>query len=648
MLSKFFIDRPVFATVLSIVVTLAGLMAMRALPIAQYPDVIPPEVVVNASYPGASAEDVAETVAAPLETEINGVEDMIYMESTSSDSGMLKITVSFKVGKDPDQATIDVNNRVQAALSQVPETVQRTGVTVRKQSTNVLQVVTLFSPDESFDSTYLSNYMLINVLDPIKRIEGVGDASMFSEEDYSMRIWLDPAKMARYNITATDIKDAISEQNSQFAAGNFGARPYGDADIAFTYTASTAGRFSKPEQFENIILRSEDDGRIFRLKDVARIELGPETYTTEHSYNGQSAVPGAIYLQPGANALETAQRVKEEMGKISDSFPEGIDYAVPFNTTEFIQASIDEVVLTFFVSLVLVLVIVYLFLQNFWATVIPMLAVPVSVIGTFAGIYMLGFSINLLTLFGMILAIGLVVDDAIIVVENVERIMDEEGRNAYDASVQAMREVSGPVIAVVLALNAVFIPVGFLGGLTGQMYSQFAITIAFSMFVSGFVALTLTPALCAILMKPAKKKKNAFFRGFNKGFGKITDIYLWGVNLFLKRAVLGMLFFVATVLATWYISTQVPSGLLPDEDQGYVFAVYQMPPGASLQRTNKAGQKLDELAMDESGIESIVNIPGFDLLSEAPRTWTGIAFLTLHDWGDRSDSSFDILDNMMA
>ncbi len=644
MLSKFFIDRPVFAAVLSIIITLSGVLAMRSLPISQYPDVVPPQVVVRATYPGASAEDIATTVAAPLETAINGVEGMIYMTSTSSDSGEMELDVTFKIGTDPEQATIDVNNRVQSALSQLPSTVQQSGVTVRKQSTSILQVLTLYSPNQKFDTTFISNYMLVNIIDPLKRVDGVGDARLFSTEDYSMRIWLDPAKMARYDITTTDIKNAISEQNSQFAAGSFGARPYGGADIAFTYTASTAGRFSNPKQFKNIILKSTDDGRVLRLKDVARIELGPQSYATQHSFNGQPAVPAAIYLQPGANALATAQRVRDEMKSIGKKLPQGLKYQIPFNTTQFVHASIEEVVFTFFISLMLVIAVIYLFLQNFWATLIPMLAVPVAVVGAFAGIYMLGFSINLLTLFGMVLAIGLVVDDAIIVIENIERIMTEERAPPRQAAIKAMEEVTGPVVAVVLALNAVFVPVGFLGGLSGQMYSQFAITIAVSVVISGFVALTLTPALCALFLKPSKEKKNFFFRKFNQGFQKAANAYLWGVNFLLKRAILGVLMFVGVMVSIWLVSTQVPSGLIPQEDQGYVFAVYQLPPGASLQRTEAVSQKLTKkINKSMPGVQNVISVPGFDFLSRSPRTWAGVAFLTLKDWGDRDSSSFDIV-----
>lgn len=649
MLSKFFIDRPVFACVLAIVITLSGLLAMRSLPISQYPSVVPPEVVVRANYPGASAEDIATTVAAPLETAINGVQDMIYMTSTSADAGSVQLNVTFKIGTDPEQATINVNNRVQSALSQLPQTVQRTGVTVRKQSTSILQVITLYSPDHSYDTKFISNYMLINIIDPLKRVKGVGDVRLFSNQDYSMRIWLNPAKMARYGITTTDVKNAISEQNSQFAAGSFGQRPYGDADIAFTYTASTQGRFTKAKQFKNIILRTKDNGQILRLGDVARVELGAQAYSTAPSLNGQAAVPGAVYLQPGANALGTAERVRDEMKALGENMPQGLAYKIPFNTTQFVHASIEEVVFTFFISLVLVMLVIYIFLQNFWATMIPMLAVPVAVIGAFSGIYLLGFSINLLTLFGLILAIGLVVDDAIIVIENIERIMTEEKAPPRQAAIKAMEEVTGPVIAVVLALNAVFIPVGFLGGLSGQMYSQFAITIAVSVAISGFVALTLTPALCALFLKPSSDEKAWIFRKFNQGFQKTADAYLWGVNFLLKRAVLGVILFLGVLGATWFVSTQVPAGLIPQEDQGYIFAVYTLPPAASLQRTEKVSDDLyKKFRKNLPGATGIVSVPGFDFLAGAPRTWAGIAFITLKDWGDRSADSFSVVNKVFG
>ncbi|MES1949926.1 hydrophobe/amphiphile efflux-1 (HAE1) family protein [Salinisphaera sp. S4-8] len=641
MISRFFIERPVFATVLSIVITLAGLMAMRGLPIAQYPDVVPPEVVVQATYPGASAEDIAETVAAPLEQEINGVQDMLYMTSTASDAGTLQISVSFAIGTDPDQNTINVNNRVQAALSQLPQTVRNTGVQVDKRSSNILTVLTLFSPDQTFDTTYISNYALVNVIDALKRVEGVGDARLFGSQDYSMRIWLNPSKMARYQLTPADVQAALQEQNSQFAAGSFGAMP-NDNEIAFTYTASTEGRFSNAEQFKNIILRTEDNGQVLRLGDVSRVELGAQSYSTSGSFSGNPAVPFAVYLAPGANSLATVERIRARMKELGKDLPNGMEYEIPFDTTKFVDASITDVEHTFIEAIILVVLVVFLFLQNVRATLIPLLAIPVSVIGTFAGMYALGFSINLLTLFGLILAIGIVVDDAIIVIENVERIMEEEGKSPKDAAIKAMEEVSGPVIAVVLVLAAVFVPVGFLGGLSGQMYRQFAITIAVSVAFSGLVALTLTPALCAVFLKPRKKTPNWFFRKFNQMFKKATGAYLWGVDLLLRRAILGLVLFVGVLVATWFMSTQVPGGLLPQEDQGYIFTTYTLPPAASLQRTEEVRDEVISKSLKAMpAVEDIVGVAGYDFLAGAQRTYAGIAFLTLKDWDERGGQGQD-------
>jgi hydrophobe/amphiphile efflux-1 (HAE1) family protein len=639
-ISKVFIDRPVLATVLALVITLAGLVAMRALPIAQYPGIVPPEVVVSATYPGANAQTIAETVAAPLEQQINGVEDMIYMRSTSTGSGTLSISVQFQIGTDPDQATINVNNRVQRATALLPEEVRRQGVTVAKRSSSILQVLTMSSPDRRHDTIFISNYALINVIDELRRTPGVGDASLFGASDYSMRIWLRPDRVAQFNLSPGDIAAAIREQNAQFAAGRFGEEPMASPQ-AFTYSVTTPGRLADPREFENIILRSDENGAALRLKDVARVELGSQNYSTVATLNGAPAVPVGVYLQPGANALEVADAVQATMDRLAQRFPDGLRYDVPFNTTRFIEVSIEEVIHTFVEAIILVILVVYLFLQNVRATLIPVLAVPVSIVGAFAGMYMLGFSINLLTLFGLILAIGIVVDDAIVVLENVERIMSSEGKGPREAAIQAMEEVSGPVIAIVLVLCAVFIPVSFLGGLAGELYRQFAVTIAVSVVISGIVALTLTPALCALFLKPGHRRPWAPFRLFNRAFEATTRGFTGGVRFLMRRALLGLLLVAAMLGATWWLFEHVPGGLVPQEDQGYVFLVTQLPPASALDRTLAITAQVTQGAMENPAVENVVTLAGFDFLSGAQKTNAGVSFVSLKDWSERTDPALD-------
>ncbi len=636
MFSKFFIDRPIFATVISLVIILAGLVSMQVLPVEQYPNIVPTEIQITATYPGATAEVLADTVAAPIEQEVNGVKNMIYMYSSATSSGYLTIGVVFDVGTDPDQATIDVNNKVQAATPKLPAEVTKNGVTVEQKSNSILQVVMMKSDTERYDTVYVSNYALLNVLDEIKRIKGVGSASLFASQDYSMRIWLSPDKLADHNLTPQDVITAIQEQNSQFAAGQFGQEPM-DTTQPYTYSVNTKGRLVTAKEFGNIILKSDENAAMLKLKDVARIELGAQDYSVNSQFNGQKAVAFAIYLQPGANALETADLVKAKLEELSKDFPEGISYEIPYDTTLFVNVSIHEVIQTFAEAVLLVILVVYLFLQNFRATLIPILAVPVSIIGTFAGMYVLGFSINLLTLFGLILAIGLVVDDAIIVLENVERLMSEEKLPPRQAAIKAMQEVSGPVVAVALVLSSVFLPIAFLGGMTGVMYKQFSVTIAVSVVISALMALTLTPSLCALIIKKSSNEENAkgFFKWFDVFFDKVTALYLAGVRFLLKHRITAITGFFGVIVGIIALFRIIPTGLVPNEDMGNLLMAYDMPPASSLPRTTAFTDRVSAEVQKNPNVKEMLTINGFNMLSSSQNTYSGISFIILNDWSER-------------
>jgi multidrug efflux pump len=635
MFSKFFINRPIFATVLSIVVVIAGLMSMRILPVEEYPEVVPPQVNVSATYVGANAETIAKTVATQLEQEINGVEDMIYMTSTASSSGQMSLDVYFEIGTDADQATINVNNRVQAALSSLPSEVQNRGVTVRKRSSTILKVIAILAENEAYDTVTMANYALINVIDELKRIKGVGDAAFFGTQDYSMRIWMQPDKLSQYDLTPSDVIAAIKEQNDQFAAGRLNQSPLAGKE-AFTYTISTQGRFDDPAGFGSIIIRTNSDGSSLLLSDIARIELGSESYDVTSTLNGQPMVPIGIYLQSGANALETAKLVDAAMERIAQNFPEQMTYVVPYDTTKFVEISVQEVIMTFLEALVLVVGIVYLFLGNFRATIIPILAIPVSIIGAFAGMYMLGFSINLLTLFGLVLAIGIVVDDAIIVVENVERILHAHPElSVKDATIQAMQEITGPLVAIVLVLTAVFTPVAFMGGFTGQMYQQFAVTIVISVIISGMVALTLTPALCAVFLKKDQPKPFWFVRKFNEFFNLSTRWFTGGVGWVVRHGLISLVIIATLMGAMYHLFTKVPTGLVPMEDKGFLLAVTSLPPASSLNRTEAVRDEISSIAVANENIRYAISIAGFDILSGTPKTSAATTFINLKDWSER-------------
>jgi len=635
MFSRFFIDRPIFAAVLSVFIVIAGLAAMRNLPIAQYPEIAPPVVSVRAVYPGASAEVLEQTVAAPLENQINGVEHMIYMSSNSGSNGVVEIQVTFDIGTDADQAALDVNNRVNQAEPRLPQEVRRQGVMVEKGSSAFLQVLAFYSPDGRYDNLYISNYVTLNVLDALKRVPGTTNVQIFGAKDYAMRIWVKPDRLTQLRLTPNDLIRALNEQNAQFAAGKIGQSPTGGPQ-ELVYTITTQGRLSDAHEFENIIIRADDNGTVLRLKDVARVELGSKDYDFIGRVNGKQATLVGIFLQPGANALAVAEDVTKTVDGLARRFPDGIARSVVYDTTRFVKVSIREVVKTLAEAMALVFLVVFVFLQNWRATLIPFAAVPVSLIGTFAGLYLLGYSINTLTLFGMVLAIGIVVDDAIVVLENVERIMREERLPAREAAIQAMHEVSGPVIAIVLVLCAVFVPIAFLGGLTGELYRQFAVTIAIAVVISGFVALTLTPSLCALILKHEHKQTGRVFTWFNRWFQRVTGRYVGGVGWMMRRGAIGVALFlgmVAIAAGLWHFT---PGSLVPDEDQGYYITAVILPDGATLQRTDKVVAQVVEAIKSNPANEDAVAFTGFDFLAGYFRNNAATIFVTQKHWDERN------------
>ncbi|WP_172203041.1 efflux RND transporter permease subunit [Niveibacterium sp. COAC-50] len=635
MFSRFFIDRPIFAFVISIFMVLAGLAAMRSLPIAQYPEIAPPVVQVTAVYPGASANVLEQTVAATLENAINGVEGMMYMQSTSTSSGVMTIAVTFEIGTNVDQAALNVNNRVKQVEAKLPLEVRRQGVTVEKGSSSFLQVLAFYSPDGRYDDLYTSNYVTLNVLDALKRIPGTTNVQIFGAKDYAMRVWIRPDRMTQLKVTVSDIAAALNEQNAQFAAGKVGQAPTGGGQ-EMVYTVTTKGRLSSVEEFENIIVRANPDGSSLRLKDVARVELGSKDYDFIGRINGHPATLVGIFLQPGANALDVAAEVKKTVSGMSERFPQGFTYSVPYDTTRFVEVSIREVLKTLGEAMVLVFLVVFLFLQNWRATLIPTLAVPVSLIGTFAGLHLLGYSINTLTLFGMVLSIGIVVDDAIVVLENVERIMHEEGLHAREAAIQAMKEVTGPVIAIVLVLCSVFVPIAFLGGLTGELFRQFAITISISVTLSGIIALTMTPALCVLILKHEHKQTNPFFLRFNDWFHRATGRYIGGVTWVIRRSGIGAALFLGMVAVTAGLWKFTPGSLVPDEDQGFYISAVFLPDGASLERTDKVVKQVIDAVKSNPANQDVVAFTGFDFIGGGYKNSAATLFVTQKHWDERN------------
>ncbi|MDL0108011.1 multidrug efflux RND transporter permease subunit [Campylobacter felis] len=647
MFSKFFIERPVFASVVAIIISLAGTIALYSLPVEQYPNLTPPTVSVSATYTGADAQTISESVAIPIEDAINGVENMIYLESTSSASGQMRLTAYFDIGTDPNQATVDVNNRISSATAKLPEAVKKLGVTVRKSNSSILEAVTIYSTDGSMNAVDIYNYITLNIIDDIKRVPGVGDAFAIGNRNYSMRVWLDPTLLNKYQITAKEVLSAIEEQNAQYATGKIGEEPVTQKS-PYVYSITMQGRLKSSQEFGEVILRVNEDGSFLRLKEVADIELGSQQYVAQGRYGGNDAVPIIINLQSGANSVNTAKLVGEKLEELSKNFPAGLAYNVPYDTTTFVKASIYEVLKTFAEALILVIIVMYLFLKNFRSTLIPMIAVPVSLLGTFAGLYLLGFSVNLLTLFALVLAIGIVVDDAIIVVENVDRILHEDPNiSVKDAAIKAMEEVASPVVSIVLVLCAVFIPVSFISGFVGEIQKQFALTLAISVAISGFVALTLTPSLCALFLKRNNGEPFVFVKKFNDFFDWSTKIFSAGVAYILKRVMRFVMIFGIMLGGTYYLYQSVPSSLVPTEDQGVIMSIINLPAASSLHRTIDF---IDKTAkndiLGQNGINSSMALIGFDLFTNSPKENAGAMFIQLDDWADRNVSSFEIVQNL--
>jgi len=644
-MTKFFITRPIFASVLSIIIVLAGLAAAFQLPIAQYPEIAPPTVQITATYPGASADTLSKTVAAPIEEQLSGVDNLLYFKSSADSSGTLVMTATFDIGTDIDQATFNVSNRVNIATPRLPSEVRRNGLIVQKKSNDILMAAMLTSKNSKHDRLYISNYATLNVLDEVKRINGVGDARIVGGQDYSMRIWLRPDRMAQLGVSTTDIANAISEQNNQYAAGKIGANPAPKSQ-QLIYTVTAKGRLLEPEEFGNVIVRAEGPNGILHLKDVARIELGAQSYNTSSTLNGETGVAILVFLQSGANALDTASAIKSKLDELQQAFPKGMTYAIPYDTSDFVAPTITEVLKTFIEALVLVVLVVFLFLQNWRATLIPIIAVPISLIGTFAGLYLFGFSINLLTLFAMILAVGIVVDDAIVVLENTERLMQDEGLNPFQAAAKSINQVSAAVIAMTLVVCAVFVPVAFQGGIAGQLYRQFAITVAIAVVISGVVALTLTPALCAMILKKKHGQENSFFKKFNNGFRWLTNLYTDTVDLTLHHKIIGAVAFSGFIVAMVLLFRTVPGSLVPPEDQGYIISAIVMPDNATLSRTTKTTESIRAAIAQDEAADSQFVINGFELFTGSNKTNAATMFVRMTDWDERSATADDVVSKL--
>ena len=634
MFSIFFINRPKFALVISILLLVAGGISLNSLPVSQYPEITPPQVQVQARYPGANAEVLEQAVAAPIEAQVNGVDNMLYMSSTSSNDGSYSLNISFAVGTDPDQAAINVQNRVALANSVLPQEVVRQGVTTKKQASNMLLIINLFSPNDQYDELYLSNYASINLQESLSRINGVGNVAQFAAQDYGMRIWIDPDRLMALNLTSDDVVKAIQSQNIQASVGSIGTPPI-TSEQQFQYTLRAQGRLKSVEEFEDIIIRSEN-GAIVRLRDVAKLELGSQSYGVTSQLNKKAAATIAVYQSPGANAVEVADEVYAELERLSVRFPANMDYAILYDSTKFVRASLQEVVETLFITFALVVIVTFIFLSDWRATLIPSATIPVSLIGSFIALAALGFTINTISLFALILAIGIVVDDAIVVVENVKRHMQEDGLSAPEATALSMKEVTGPVIATTLVLLAVFIPVSFMPGITGELYKQFAITISVAVALSSLNALTLSPALCAMLLKKDGDSQALPFRLFNKGLDKTRDGYVNKVGFLNRNIWFSMGLLAAIGAGTAYMFKTTPTGFIPYEDTGALFINAQLPDGASLNRTEQVMTEVQDKVMEIDGVSDIIAINGFSILGGASSS-AALAIPVLDDWDQRTD-----------
>ena len=640
MISRIFINRPRLAAVVSIFITLAGLIALLNIPVAQYPQITPPEIRVTATYPGASAEVLADTVGSPIEKEVNGVENMLYMSSSCSNAGSYTLSVTFAVGTDPDIDQVNLQNRVQLATAKLPQEVVEQGVNVRRRSADMMAAISFYSPGKSQDMLFLSNYVSNNVKDSLVRLEGVSDVFVFGEKEYSLRVWMDPARLTALGLTADDVMDAIRSQNIQASVGAVGKEPVGlGQQVQFTLRAK--GRLTDVEEFEDIVIRSNRQGGIVRVSDIARVELASKSYDSQSALNGAPAVTIAVYQSTEANALETMAAVKAELNRLEERMPQDVEYRVILDTTKYVSAAIDEIVMTLGLVSVLVIGVVFLFLQNWRATLIPALTIPVSLIGTFAVLLVLGYSANTISLFALIMAIGLVVDDAILVVENVYRVMHEEGLDAKAAAIKAMSQVTGPIIATTLVLFAVFIPVGFMPGITGQLYRQFAVTMCTSVLLSAICALTLSPAMCATVLLPPRPHLHGPFAWFNRTLDLARRGYLAGSTLLIRRLILALLLLMAIFGGTWFLFSHSPNSFLPEEDQGYFFMNIQLPEAASLFRTNTVMQRATDDIKGIDGVENVIGVSGFSLLSGNADN-VGFAIAILKPWEERKRPSLQL------